>query len=105
MRNTFEASQEVDSPIAKPRQAIRRSREFEIRDVRQLIMPPRRMNRGVRGEALVKRIVQVLQCRSDDPRSTSGTRRDLELSGFEVLGDGRRNRRLRSLSGLNVVWR
>ena len=61
------------------------------------------MNRSVRSEALVKRIVQVLQGRSDDPRSTGGTGRDLELSGFEVLSDGRRNRRLWSLSGIDVV--
>ena len=42
-------------------------------------MPPRRMNRGVRSEALVKDIVQVLQVRSDDPRSIGGVSGDLEL--------------------------
>ena len=105
MRNTFKAGQKVHSPIVEPRQAIRRSRELKIRDVRQLIVPPRRVNRGVRSEALVERIVQVLQSRGDDPRSTSGASGDLELSCFEVLGDGRRNRRLWSLSGQDVVWR
>ena len=47
--------------------------------------------------------MQVLQDRGDDPRSTSGV--DLELSGLEVLSDGRRNRRLWSLSGLDIAWR
>ena len=61
------------------------------------------MNRSVRSQTLVKRVVQILQGRSDDPRSTRGTGRDLELSGFEVLSDGRGNRRLWSLSGVDVV--
>ena len=52
---------------------------------------------------MVKRIVQVLQGRSDDPRSTRGTGSDFELSRFEVLSNGRRNRRLWSLSGVDVV--
>ena len=104
MRNTFKAGQEVHSPIVEPRQAIRRGRELKIRDVRQLIVPPRRVNRCVRSEALVERIVQILQGRGDDPRSTSGAGGDLELSCFEVLCDGRRNRRLRSLSRQDVVW-
>jgi len=103
--HTIEASQEVHCPVVISRQTVRRGRELEICDVRQLIVPPRRMNRSVRGEALVKRIVQVLQGRGDDPRSTGGAGRDLELSGFEVLSDGRRNRRLRSLSGVDVVGR
>ena len=68
-------------------------------------MPPRRVNRNVRSQALVERVVQVLQSRSDDPRSTSGTGGDLELSGFEVLSDGRGNGGLWSLSGVDVVGR
>ena len=104
MRNTFEAGQEVRSPIVEPRQVIRRSRELKIRDFRQLIVPPRRINRGVRSEVLVKRIVQALQGRSDDLRSTSGTGGDLELPSFEALSDGR-NLRLSSLPGLDVVRR
>ena len=101
--HTFEASQEVHCPIVISRQTVRWGRELEICDVRQLIVPPRRVNRSVRGEALVKRIVQVLQGCSDDPRSTGGTGCYLELSSFEVLGDGRRNRRLWSLSGVDEV--
>jgi len=66
-------------------------------------MPPRRVNRNVRSQALVERVVQVLQSRSDDSRSTSGTGGDLELSGFEVLSDGRGNGGLWSLSGVDVV--
>ena len=54
-------------------------------------MPPRRVNRSVGGQALVEREVQALQGRGDDPRSTSGTGGDLELSGFEILSDGRGN--------------
>ena len=104
VRNTLEAGQEVHNPIVKARQVIRRIREVKIRDVRQPIVPPRRTNRGVRSEVLVKRIVQVLQDRSDDPRLTSGVGGDLELSSFEALSDGR-NRRPSSLSGLDVVWR
>jgi len=90
--HTVEASQEVHRPIVISRQAIRRGRELEIRDVCQLIMPPRGVDRSVRSKALIKRVVQVLQGRSDDPRSTGGTGRDLELSSFEVLGDGRGDR-------------
>ena len=66
-------------------------------------MPSRRVNGSVRSEALIKRVVQVLQGRSDDPRSTGSTGRDLELSSFEVLGDRRGDRRLWSLSGVDVV--
>ena len=58
----------------------------KIRDVRQLIVPPGR------SEVLVRSLVQVLQGRGDDPRSTNGAGVNLELSGFEVLSDGRRNR-------------
>jgi hypothetical protein len=101
--HTFEAGQEVHRPIVIPRQTIRRGRDLEIRHVCQLIVPPRRVNRGVRSEALVECIVQVLQGRSDDPRSTGRTGGDLELSRFEVLSDGRGNRRLWSLSGVDVV--
>ena len=96
--------QGVHNPVVKARRVIRRSGEVKIRDVCQLIVPPRRTNRGVRSEVLIKRIVQVLQNRSDDPRSTGGVGGDLELSSFEALSDGR-NRRPSSLSGLDVVWR
>ena len=105
MKNTFEAGQEVHSPIVEPRQAIRRSRELKIRDVRQLTVPPQRMNRGVRSKALVKRIVQILQRNRDDPRSASGSGGDLGLSGFEDLCDGGRNLGLWSLSRPDVVQR
>ena len=81
MRNAFEARQEVHSLIVKPKQVIRRSQKLKIRDVRQLIVPPRLMNRGIRSGAFVKRIAQVLQGRSDHPQSTSGAGDDLaELS-------------------------
>ena len=67
IRHTVEASQEVHRPIVISRQTVRRGRELEIRDVCQLIVPPRRVNGSVRSEALIKRVVQVLQGRSDDP--------------------------------------
>ena len=63
------------------------------------------MKRSVGSQALVKRKVQVLQGRSDDPRSASGTSRDLEFSCLEVLGDGRRDGGLWSFSGVDVVGR
>ena len=88
---TSKVGQEINSPIVKSRQTIRRGRQLEIRDVGQLVMPPRRVNRSVGGQALVKRELQALQGSSDDPRSTSGTGGDLELSGFEILSDGRGN--------------
>ena len=52
---------------------------------------------------MVEGVVQVLQGGGRDPRSASGTRGDFEFSRFEILGDGRGNRRLRSLSGVDVV--
>ena len=52
---------------------------------------------------MIKRKVQVLQGGSDNPRSASGTGGDLELSRFEVLGDGRRDGGLWSFSGVDVV--
>ena len=52
---------------------------------------------------MVERVVQVLQGRSDDPRSTSGAGSDLELSCFEILGDGRGDGGLRSFPGIDVV--
>ena len=61
------------------------------------------MKRSVGSQALVERKVQVLQCRSDDPRSTSGTGSDLELSRLEVLGDRRGNGGLRALPWVDVV--
>ena len=99
MRNTFEAGQEVHSPIVKPKQVIRKGQELKIRDVRQLIVPPQRMNRGVRSEVLVKRRVQVQRGRGDHPQSTSGACDDLELSDFEVLSDGGGNLRVWPLFG------
>ena len=92
IERTFEASQEVYSPVVESRQTIRRGWELEIRDVRQLIVPSRRVNGSVWSQALVERVVQVLQGRSDNPRSTSGTGGDLERPGFEILSDGRGNR-------------
>jgi len=86
---TFKAGQEVNSPIVESGETVRRSRKLEIRNVSQLVMPPRRVERSVGSQALVKREVQVLQGGSDDPRSTSGTGSDFEVSGFEVLSDGR----------------
>jgi len=100
-----EASQEVDGPIVKSRQTICRSWQLEIRDIRQLIMPPRRVNRSVGRQSLVEGMVQVLQGRSDNPRSTGGTGRNLELSCLEVLGDGGGNGGLRSLSRVDEVGR
>jgi len=101
--HTSKASQEVNGPIVNSGKTVRRSRQLEIRDVGQLIMPPRRVDRSVGSQALVKRMVQVLQGRSDDPRSTSRAGRDLELSGFEVLNDGGGNGGLRSFPGVYVV--
>ena len=105
MSKTSEVGQEVHSPIVSPRQVIRRSQELKIRGVRQLIVPPRPTNRGFRSEVLVNRLVQVLQGRSDGLQFTSGIGGDLELSSFEILSGGRRNRRLSSPSRLDVVWR
>ena len=103
MERTSETSQEVDSPVAKSWQTVRRGRQLEIRDIGQLVVPPRRVKRSVWSQALVERKVQVLQRRSDDPRSTSGTGSDLELSSLEVLGDRRGNGGLRSLPWVDVV--
>lgn len=49
--------------------------------------------------------MQVLQGRGDNPRSTGGTSGDLELSGFDILSDGRGNGGLWSLPGVDVVGR
>jgi hypothetical protein len=103
MGRTSKASQEANSPIIKSGQSVRRSRQLEIRDVGQLVVPPRRVKRSVGSQALVERKVQILQRRSDDPRSTSGTGSDLELSRLEVLGDGGGNGGLRSLSWVDEV--
>lgn len=49
IERTLEAGQKVHSPIVEPRQTIRGGRQFEIRYVRQLIVPPRGVNRSIRG--------------------------------------------------------
>ena len=103
MEHTSKASQEADSPVVKSGQSVRRSRQFKIRDIGQLVVPSPSVKRSVGSQALVERKVQVLQCRSDDPRSTSGTGSDLELSSLEVLGDGGGNGGLRSLPWVDVV--
>jgi len=68
-------------------------------------MPPRGVDRSVGSQTLVKRVVQVLQGRGDDPRSTSGASSDLELSGCEILSDGRGNRGLWPFPRVDVVGR
>ena len=85
---TSKAGQEVNGPIVNSGETVRRSWQLKIRDVGQLVVPPRRMDRSVGSQALVKRMVQVLQRRGDDPRSTSRAGSDLELSSCEVFGDG-----------------
>jgi len=66
-------------------------------------MPSRRVNRSVGSQALVKRMVQVLQGRSDDPRPTSGAGSDLEVSRFEIFSDGRGDGGLWSFPRVDVV--
>ena len=45
---TIQAGQELHGPIVESGQAVGRSGELEIRDVRQLIVPPRGVNGSVR---------------------------------------------------------
>jgi len=99
----IEAGQETHGPIVKPNQTIRMIRQLKVRDVRQLVVPPRGVGGIGRAQALIERVVQTLQRRGDDPRPTGGTGRDLEFSGLEVLSDGRGDRGLWSLSGVDVV--
>ena len=103
-RNTFGPAGGF-GPVVKYWQAIRRSRELKIRGVRHLVVPPRRVGRGVQSEALIKGIAQVLQARSDDPRSAAGVGGDLELwkrksttavaflAGYNFILEGRRRNR------------
>ena len=100
---TSKASQEVDSPVVNSGETVRGSRQLKVRDISQLVMPPRRMDRSVGSQALIKRMVQVLQGRGDDPRSTSGAGSDLELSRLEVFSDGRGDGGLWSFPRVDVV--
>ena len=45
---TIKAGQEVHGRVVKPGETVGRSRKLKIRNVRQLIVPPRRVNGSVR---------------------------------------------------------
>jgi hypothetical protein len=69
---------------------------LKVRHVRELVVPARGVHGVVRGEALVEVVVQVLQRRGDDARAAGRAGRHDERAGVQVLGDGRRNGRLRA---------
>ena len=103
----------IDAPDAQLRQRfLHRTSAFaadhtaphaylEIRDVRQLVVPPRLAHRHRRRrEPAVEDVVEVL---GDDPRPARRARGEPEFAGGEVFGDGGRDGGLGTLEGRDEV--